>query len=433
MKVQHEDLSETALQPLTTQNKSYLNMVVAICLVMVWLGRIQEVVPFLSHLRIGAVVSAIMILLMVKSFLRNEIDQSITEAIETRYLICLFLLAGISTLFSVYKRLSLQFFIDTLLPTGCFYLFIATSLRSIDTIRRIVWAYALLTIMLGFPSFFAATGLRWATLGSTYDANDTALFMLVSIPILVEFMSVNRGLKRILLGIAALSAVAAIVQSESRGGLLGLAAVLLILLYRTKKLNYFRKTVIVLALALAYLFLTPQAYRERIATIGNEDYNTTDAFGRKQIWQRGLTLMLQNPILGVGPACFQVANGTVYADQVGGVAWKATAHNSFLLVGVEMGFTGGILYSLMLISGIWHARKLQSFGAANPLVLRHLWLGRALEASIVGFIVGSFFLSFCYQPLLYFILALGVAHRTVIFGMINPQPDDQGILASAEI
>jgi len=414
------------MQNLDNKNND-INVVIAMCSVFVLLGRIQEVIPFLAHLRLGAVVSLIMIMLVIKAFLNNEINANVLNSVETKSFICLVLLSGISTVFSVYKGLSLQFFTGTMLLTACFFLFIASSVRSINEIKRIIWAYVWVIIILAVPSLFASYGARWKALGATYDQNDTALFMVVSIPIIVGFMSVNSGLKRLILGFGGLSALVAIVQSQSRGGFLGLVTVLAIMLFRSRKINLFQKAGIVVLLMLAFQFMAPEGFRERIATIGKEDYNTTDTFGRKQIWERGVKLMLKSPILGVGPSCFEVANAYAYESEVGGVAWRCTAHNSFLLIGVEMGMTGVFLYCLMLLSGMWQAHRIQNLGAVHPYLDEHLWLARALEASIAGFMVNGFFISFCYHPLTYFLVALGVAYRNVILSMIDSPSEGQDI------
>ena len=78
-------------------------------------------------------------------------------------------------------------------------------------------------------------------------------------------------------------------------------------------------------------------YWQQMGTItSEEDYNHTSETGRLQIWSRGIGYMLQNPLLGLGPANFPAAEGTLspFAErqQWGiGVRWNA-AHNAFLQV-----------------------------------------------------------------------------------------------------
>jgi O-antigen ligase len=124
-----------------------------------------------------------------------------------------------------------------------------------------------------------------------------------------------------------------------------------------------------------------------------------------QIWKRGIGYMLANPLLGVGPNNFPTAEGTLsplaQRQQYGiGVRWNA-AHNSFVQIGAETGLPGLALFIAMIASGFAALRR-----APAPLT-------PALTASLIGFVVGAFFLSLAYSEMLYTLLAFAVAMRKV--------------------
>jgi O-antigen ligase len=159
-------------------------------------------------------------------------------------------------------------------------------------------------------------------------------------------------------------------------------------------------------------------YWQQMGTITSDtDYNHTSETGRMQIWNRGIGYMLANPFLGVGPNNFPTAEGTLsplaVRQQYGiGVRWNA-AHNSFVQIGAETGLPGLALFVAMIASGFAALRragrveKQETVDGALPA------LTPALTASLVGFVVGAFFLSLAYSEMLYTLLAFAVGMRKV--------------------
>ena len=153
------------------------------------------------------------------------------------------------------------------------------------------------------------------------------------------------------------------------------------------------------------MFTASDQYWEQMQTITSDsDYNHTSESGRLQIWGRGIGYMLQNPVLGVGPDNFSTAEGTLSPlakrQQYGvGVRWNAP-HNSYVQIAAELGIPGFLLYVAVIVSAF------RALGRAAPLT-------SALTASLLGFVVGSFFLSLAYSEMLYTLVALAVGVRKV--------------------
>src|SRR4029077_13534505 len=106
-----------------------------------------------------------------------------------------------------------------------------------------------------------------------------------------------------------------------------------------------------------------------------------------------------NPLLGVGPGNFQSAEGMLSPlderQQVGiGVRWNAP-HNSFVPGGGEVGVPGLALYAAVIASAFLALRR------GGPLT-------PPLTAALLGFVVGSFFLSLAYSDMLYTLLAFSI-------------------------
>jgi O-antigen ligase len=157
--------------------------------------------------------------------------------------------------------------------------------------------------------------------------------------------------------------------------------------------------------AVVLLATASDQYWQQMGTIASDaDYNQTAEAGRLQIWRRGIGYMMDNPVLGLGPGNFQTAEGTLSPlaerQQYGvGVRWNAP-HNSFVQIGAELGFPGLALYIAVIASAFYALRRA---GDLSP----------ALTASLLGFVVGSFFLSLAYSEMLYTLVALAVGLRKV--------------------
>jgi O-antigen ligase len=106
-----------------------------------------------------------------------------------------------------------------------------------------------------------------------------------------------------------------------------------------------------------------------------------------------------------------------------GVKWNAP-HNSFLQIGAELGIPGLIVFIAMIGSALLALHRLErsSRRRSVPLAVPPQ-LVQALMASLIGFVVGAFFLSLAYSELLYMLLALAVgAHKVARIRRPIPLP-----------
>jgi O-antigen ligase len=209
------------------------------------------------------------------------------------------------------------------------------------------------------------------------------------------------------------------VWSGSRGGFIALAAVALFIVLRYSAIPLRWRLGATALVAIVVVATASDHYWEQMGTITSDsDYNHTSESGRLPIWHRGIGYMMANPLLGVGPNNFPAAEGTLSAlaerQQYGiGVRWNA-AHNSFVQIGAEVGLPGLALFVAVIASAFAALRRagraeagLASSGARRPP------LTPALTASLIGFVVGAFFLSLAYSEMLYTLVALAVGLHKV--------------------
>jgi O-antigen ligase len=249
-----------------------------------------------------------------------------------------------------------------------------------------------------------------------YDANDFATFAVAAMPLGVYLARrarswLGRGLP--VIGLIVISA--AFVRSGSRGGFLALIATALFIVWSLRAISVAKRIAAVAVVAVVVVVAASDRYWSAMGSIlSDSDYNKTAESGRLQIWQRGVGYVVHQPIFGVGLDNFQAAEGQLSAlasrQQYGvGVRWNAP-HDTFLQVAAELGIPGLVFFVLMIVGAFrdLHPRRYPMLDPTRrppvPPALK-----QALRASLLGFIVGSLFLSLAYTALLYTLIGLAIA------------------------
>jgi O-antigen ligase len=259
------------------------------------------------------------------------------------------------------------------------------------------------------------------------NPNDMALNMVAFLPLaIVIALSRGRPLLRSI-AIAGIPAIAAaIVFSKSRGGALGLVAMLAVLLYQLRRIRP-AIGVLVIAAACVTVPMLPASFTARMSSILNPAEDPTGSReARKRLMRDGYQAFLDNPIVGLGAGQFQNYNPT---GPIGRKeeAWRET-HNAVLQVASELGAGGLIIFIVIVSSGFSAAlrtgaalrRSRPSRRAHPPGDDRHrepLQLyAAALIASLTGWLVAAMFASVAYYWTLYLVLGLATALRNIATG-----------------
>jgi O-antigen ligase len=218
---------------------------------------------------------------------------------------------------------------------------------------------------------------RAAWIGTFANPNELAYSLVILLP-LAAFLASRPGLlsRLSLLGIA-LIFVAAILVSFSRGGLLGLVAV--VGLYAWRKRN------IVLRGLMVLLVLLGLGFAGRFWTRG-EDFqhlsNDVSFQQRLATSKAGFSMFADNPLLGVGLGCSVVA-WPLYAPVGLYTRGALVTHNTFIQALGETGVIGFAPFILFLGFGLYHVRK-QARAVSQPGLAN---LSSGIEIAIWGFVV----------------------------------------------
>jgi len=372
-------------------------------------GRIHQLFGALEAIHLAVITGFLALALFVVDT-REERRVRLVLAPATKLLLALLCWMILSVPGALRVGDSFLLVFDNFIKTALMSIVVAASVRSAADVERLLFVYlagAVVYASVVLSRFDLGAGDAWR-LGKLYyyDANDFATFMVTAMPLGIYFLHAGRrGSVRLFAAGGLVILTLGFVWSGSRGGFIALAAVVAYIVFRFTAIPL-RWRVSGTALVLVVLLATASDhYWEQMGTITSDaDYNQTAETGRLQIWNRGFGYMLSNPVFGVGPGNFQTAEGTLspFADrqQFGvGVRWNA-AHNSFIQVGAELGLVGLALFVAMITAAF---RGLPTSSPMTP----------ALAASIIGFVVGAFFLSLAYAEMLYMLVALAVGLQKV--------------------
>lgn len=367
-------------------------------LIPIYVGRVQEIVPFLSNLSIAKVAVIVTLILYFLS-IRNYQEQAValSSIPQVRYVAILLVLMFLSIPDSVWPGKSFDFVFSFYLKMLIFLFLIIKCTLTIYDLKKLCWSLA---ITIGFVALVALISPNLVeygrvSTGETYDPNDLALVLVMSMPLFFYMSETESGWRKYFLLAIVLLCMVMVPRTGSRGGVLALAAVILAI-FRDKGIAQAVKFVPAVALiGLFVIIQTPQEHLDRFMTLRHvgQDYNMTVDEGRIAVWKRGLALMMDNPVLGAGAGTFVVAEGKMK----GGGKWSS-AHNSFIQIGVELGV-------IALVMQLFLIKRMVAAGRNDVCP----WLGKGLEVGAYGYIVGGFFLSWAYAYLFYLYVGLSIA------------------------
>jgi putative inorganic carbon (HCO3(-)) transporter len=235
------------------------------------------------------------------------------------------------------------------------------------------------------------------------NPNDMALHLVIFTPIAFVLGIASKNLfSKIIYFSAAVLMVMANFVTFSRGGFLGLIAISVVLVWKFSKKN--RLVVIGSALVTGFLVITfaPGNYWVRILSIFIPSLDSVgSADQRRELLERSIQVTLRNP-WGIGLGNFPVVG-----------IHNLQTHNAFTQVSSELGWIGLIVYVIFLVSPL---RKLaaierQMFSRKDSSWIYYLAIG--IQASIIGYMVSSFFVSVAYQWFVYYPIAYAVCLRRI--------------------
>jgi O-antigen ligase len=339
--------------------------------------------------------------------------------------------------FSTWPGGSFDLFTDTYLKLVAVFVLMMNTLTTPKRIQQITWLIVLCCGFIAARSVFdyargvnLVEGNRLAgpVSGIFGNPNDLAMNMVTFLPA-AAVISMSRRFsssKRLIAGLASAFMLATIVFTKSRGGFLGLGAVLLTLLFLGRRVRPGFGTAALVTVLCATPFL-PATFWERMQSIVDDQKDKEEFTGTREarwnVMKEGIKTFADRPLTGIGAGQFQNYNPPGRIE-----AWRET-HNAPIQVAAETGIVGLAVFLFLVVRaglGTRATRRLlkkpRKKNARDPLgavmsdperaALNALTV--AMTAGFFGWFVCSLFASVAYNWTFYYLLALIVASRDMV-------------------
>lgn len=380
-------------------------------------GRPQELIPGLGVIPFGTGLS---VLILLNVLMSGKLDFS---RLQTKLWIPLFVVMAIHVPIAVNNYWAIMTFKDMFL-LYCVYLGIVTFVDSLEKMMLLI------KMWIGIHGFLAVMGIAKGGVGIggwMGDENDFCMVMNMVIPFgyFLLFSATDAVQKIKYLGFLGAFILAAM-ASLSRGGFMGLASVGAYCWYRSpKKLN----ALIVFVVAVLFMVaLAPEKYWDEIASSVSDETLGEEGTGgaRLYTWRIGIDMFFANPIIGIGqsnfPWTFEIyeAGQTFHTRSFAG----RQAHSAWITLVSELGLAGIVIIGAMLVQCCNDLRFVRAKLSPPRSRQKHdqtvqvtedmrVHLARAMEGSLIGFVISGVFISILWYPALWIMMALVVALRNI--------------------
>ncbi|MFO1217478.1 MAG: putative O-glycosylation ligase, exosortase A system-associated [Burkholderiaceae bacterium] len=235
--------------------------------------------------------------------------------------------------------------------------------------------------------------------------NEFAAALVMAIPLL-RFLQLQfqPGWRRHVMTLTMVLCAAAALGSQSRGALLAIGAMAVLLWWRGNS-RWLGGVVMLIAGGLL-LALMPESWNERMSTIQTYDEDRS-ALGRISAWWVAWGIA-KNYVFGVG---FDAARPELFAAYSPYPDMIHAAHSIYFQVLGNHGFVGLFLYLGIFVSTFRIAARLIRDGRMRSETEWCSQLGAMAQVSLVGYAVGGAFLSLSYFDFPYIITMLVVLTR----------------------
>lgn len=359
----------------------------------------------------------------------------------TQESIALMLLGGVMLVtapFSIWPGGSISTFFETFVKVLIVFVLMLNTLTTPRRLEQVTW----LVLMAG--GYVAARGifdyvrgvnlvdggrLAGAIGGIFGNPNDLALNLVALLPIgFVAALSRRHAIQwRAVAGVFVLMMMATIIFTKSRGGLVGLVVVLLALIVVSRRVRPAIAIWVLGGTLIATPFL-PSSFYHRMSTIFDAEGDAAEFHGSREarttVMKEGLRTFAEHPLTGVGAGQFS------NYDFPGRKERARETHNALIQVAADLGIFGLALFVFLLYralgTALWLGKVLgpQPRRRDPPASIRLLDPSdrellqdhaMAMSAALVGWFACAMFASVAYAWTIYYLIALTVAARELIF------------------
>ncbi len=374
--------------------------------------RPYELIPALSSLSSMALVSALLTLVV---FFPTQLtlEGNLTARPAEVTCILIMTLCGLLTIpIAEDSAWAWETFNDVFIKAVLMFIVMVNVLRTETRLKGIIWLSLAVGVWLGLNALedyragnFAIEGYRVeGSIGGMFgNPNDMALHLVTMTPLSVAlFLSADNILKRAIYGISFLILVAANTVTFSRGGFLGLLVAMTVMMWKLSRNRRFLVMGLSALFLLVFVVLAPGNYGLRILSIfipGLDGVGSSNQ--RKDLLMQSILVTLRNP-WGIGMGNFNIISSR-----------NLVTHNAYTQVSTEMGVIALAAYITFLVKPLKRLREIEHKTFGLPESSKYHYLAIGLQASLIGYMAGSFFVSVAYQWFAYYIVAYAIGFRRI--------------------
>ncbi|MCW8834416.1 MAG: putative O-glycosylation ligase, exosortase A system-associated [Colwellia sp.] len=362
------------------------------------------------------------VLITVASYLFVQKDKGGVFGKQGGYILMFWILALISTIFHQTVDVDeVLFEFEKFTKVIALYLFVGLTIKKRVHIDTFIWA-----IVLGLSSYAAMEGVKFilslgghriiGMSGVIEDRNDLAVAINMCIPLIIYLWSVTKHqhLKLALLGLTFLNIVS-VIGTYSRGGFIGLTILAIAMWFKSKR-KFSLALVALIMIPLLYVN-APDTWKERQTTITTASSQDGSFIGRLWAWKISTLIALDNPVTGGGfksvtdPVQWNIYApitpnfGPIDTPTIPTNLKPKAAHNIYFQVLGDHGFTGLVLFLLILSSTYFQCQKNIKQAKRNGVD----WcanLSSAISLSLIGYCITGLNVSLAYFELVYALVGI---------------------------
>ena len=372
--------------------------------------RPYELIPSLSGLSSLALVIAVLTLVV---YIPTQLAAEGTLTALTTEVKCVLLMAlwGALTIpIAKDTGLAIETYTGTFIKVVLIFIVMVNALRTRARLKGLIWLAIAVGLMLTYQAIdmyqkgeFKTEGYRVSVdFGGMFgNPNDLAMHLAIVTPLAVVLgLSTRRVIPKLAYFGMAGAMIVGLMVTQSRGGFLGLATAVGVLIWKFGRRKRLKAVMIMLLFGASFVAFAPSQYNVRLLSIFDTSLDPVGSSDqRTELLKRSILVTLRNPA-GIGIGNFPVV----------GQANRET-HNAYTQVSSELGWLCFAAYMVFLFSPF---RKLGMLERGMDDAGDHSWdyyLAIGLQACLAAYMVSSFFGSVAYQWFVYFPIAFAICLR----------------------
>jgi len=296
-------------------------------------------------------------------------------------------------------------------------LMIYVTLMLINSRKKLDWLIWVIVLSLGFYGvkggiFTIVHGGAYRVQGPLmsfiYGNNEMGLALIMTVP-LMRYLQLQAKSVWIHQGVTVMMLLTsiAIIGTQSRGALVGIAAMASLLWLKSRNKFFILITILVVVGAVAAIM--PQQWYDRMYTIETYQQDAS-AMGRINAWWTAYNLA-RNRVTGGGFETFRPAVFSIYAPDPENVH---DVHSIYFEVMGEHGFIGFAIFMLLGWFALNTARLIRNRGREYPETKWAVDLASMVQVSMIGYASAGAFLGLAYFDMYYLLISILVISKMLL-------------------